>query len=201
MEPKAYALTTVDRVRNIRLRIDSEGFDDLFANLINAVSDFLEGECNRRFMATDYEEKHTVHTYGQTSLVLRNAPVSEVTSFQYRSGTKTNPTWNAVDPDSWELDEDAGIIETNGLLEKYLKVSYNAGYLIDWEHADDMEVHTLPSDLTDLAERMVVKLYKRKEAEGKLTEGFDGAQIAWRDDLTKEDQAIISRYRRIPVLS
>lgn len=201
MEPKTYALTTIDRIRNIRLRIEAEGFDDLFANLINAVSDFIEGECNRRFMATDYEENHTVHTYGQTSLVLRNAPVNEVTAFQYRSGTKSNPTWNAFDPDSWELDDEAGIIETSGMLEKFLKVSYNAGYLIDWENEDDMEAHTLPTDLTDLAERLVTKWYKRREAEGKLSEGFDGAQIAWRDDMNKEDQAIINRYRRIPVLS
>lgn len=201
MEPKEYALTTIDRVRNIRLRIESDGFDDLFANLINAVSDFIEGECNRRFMATDYEELHTIHTYGQKMLILRSAPVSEVTKFQYRSGTKTNPTWNDVDSDSWELDGEAGIIETDGLLEKFLKVEYNAGYLIDWENEGDLEKHNLPSDLTDLAERLVIKLYKRKEAEGKISEGFDGAQIAWRDDLTKEDRAVIDRYRRLPTLS
>lgn len=201
MEPRAYSLTTVDRVRNLRLRIENDGFDTLFANLINAVSDFIEGECNRRFMKTDYEEFHTVHSYGQKMLVLRNSPVAEVTAFEYRSGTKTNPTWNAFDPDSWELDEEAGIIETNGMLEKFLKVSYSAGYLIDWENYDDEESHTLPSDITDLAERMVVKWYKRREAEGKMSEGFDGAQIAWRDDLTKDDQATLNRYRRIPVLS
>jgi len=201
MEPRAYALTTVDRVRNVRLRIENDGFDVLFANLINAVSDFIEGECNRRFMETDYEELHTIHTYGQQMLVLHQAPVNEVTAFEYRSGTKTNPTWNVFDPDSWELDEEAGIIETNGMLEKFLKVSYNAGYLIDWENEDDITKHTLPFDLTDLAERIVVKWYKRKEAEGKLSEGFDGAQIAWRDDLTKDDQATINRHRRIPVLS
>lgn len=201
MEPRAYALTTVDRVRNVRLRIENDGFDTLFANLINAVSDFIEGECNRRFMKTDYEEFHTVHSYGQKMLVLRNSPITEVTAFEYRSGTKTNPTWNAFDPDSWELDEEAGIIETNGMLEKFLKVSYSAGYLIDWGNYDDEESHTLPSDITDLAERMVVKWYKRREAEGKMSEGFDGAQIAWRDDLTKDDQATLNRYRRIPVLS
>ena len=201
MEPRAYALTTIDRVRNIRLRIESDGFDDLFANLINAVSDFIEGECNRKFMETEYEESHTIHTYGQKIIVLRHAPVSEVTKIEYRSGTKINPVWNIYDPNSWELDEEAGIIETNGIFEKFLKVSYTAGYLIDWENYDDEESHTLPSDITDLAERIVVKWYKRREAEGKLSEGFDGAQIAWRDDLNKDDQATINRYRRIPVLS
>lgn len=201
MEPRAYALTTIDRVRNVRLRIESDSFDDLFASLINAASDFIEGECNRRFMETEYEELHTVHTYGQKMLVLKNAPVSEVAKFEYRSGTKSNPTWNDYDADRWELDEDAGIIETDGSLEKFSRVTYTAGYLIDWENYDDAESHTLPSDLTDLAERIVVKWYKRKEAEGKLSEGFDGAQIAWRDDINKDDQAVIDRYRRLPVLS
>lgn len=201
MEPRAYALTTVERVRETRLRIENDGFDDLFANLINAISDFIEGECNRRFKETDYEELHTVHTYGQQMLVLRQAPVSEVTALEYRSGTKTNPTWNDYDPDSWEVDEDAAIIEVNTMLEKFTRVSYTAGYLIDWEHEDDITKHTLPFDLTDLAERLVIKLYKRREAEGKLSEGFDGAQIAWREGMTKEDEATIARHRRIPALA
>lgn len=204
MEPRSYALTTVDRVRNIRLRIEADGFDSLFANLINGVTDFIEGECNRRFKETTYtNELHTVHTYGQTMLVLRQSPVTEVTAFEYRVGLKSNPMWQAYFPDNWELldDGDSGIIEVCSMLEKFNRVTYKAGYKIDWKNYDDEELHTLPSDLTDLAERLVVKWYKRRESEGKLSEGFDSSQVSWSADFTKEDQATLNRYRRIPVLS
>lgn len=204
MEPRSYALTTVDRVRNIRLRIESDGFDSLFVNLINGVTDFIEGECNRRFKETTYtHELYTVHTCGQTMLILRQSPVTEVTAFEYRMGLKSSPTWQSYFPDNWELLDggEAGIIEVSSMLEKFNRVTYKAGYKIDWENYDDENLHTLPSDLTDLAERLVVKWYKRREAEGKLSEGFDSSQVTWSDGLSKEDQATLNRYRRLPALT
>ena len=98
-------------------------------------------------------------------------------------------------------DGESGIIEVFSSLEKFSRVTYTAGYLIDWENYQDPDKHTLPSDLSDLAERLVVRWFKRREAEGKATEGFDSSQVSWSNDLTKEDQATLNRYRRIPVLS
>ncbi len=204
-QTKSYALTTVDRVRQVRLGIDSDGFDTLFINLINSVSDFIEGECGRKLKETTYtNELYTIHTYGQLFLVLRQAPVKEITSFQFRIGMNTSAQWIDFDPNVWDLLEggSSGIIEVLlGSLPKYMRISYTAGYKIDWDNSYDESLHTLPSDLTDLAERLVVKFFKRREAEGKVSDAFERAQIAWRDSLVEEDKRVLDRYRRLPTLS
>lgn len=203
--PRPYALTTVDRVRTVRLGIDSDQFDGLFANLIDSVTDFIEGECGRRFKQTDYVHSlYTVHSAGQQYLVLKQSPVTEVSSFQYRLGPNTTADWIDLDPQIWELLEggESGIIEmTYGSLPKYLRVSFTAGYLIDWDSYSDETQHTLPADLSDLAERLVIKLFKRREAEGKMSDSFERSQIAWRDTLIEDDTRVLDRYRRLPSLS
>lgn len=199
-----YALTSVDRVRRVRLGIQTENFDELFASLINAMSDYIEGQCNRRFKQTTYnDEVYAIHNAGEQFLILKNSPVALVFSFQYRMGTPSEPLWSDMYPDTWELLEDgkSGIIEVPGGLPKHVKVSYLAGYLIDWDNYYDENSHTLPSDISDLVERLVVREFKKRESEGKMNEGFDGAQIAWKDGLDDIDTAIIARHRHIPTLT
>ena len=203
--PRPYALTTVDRVRDVRLAIETDQFDDLFANLIDSVTDFIEGECGRRFLQTNYVESlYTIHNAGQSFLVLKQAPVTAVSSFQFRLGPNTSANWIDFDPEIWELLEggSSGIIEVIiGSLPKYLRVSYTAGYLINWDNYADETQHTLPADLTDLAERLVIKMFKRRDAEGKATDAFERAQIAWRDSLIEDDTRVLDRYRRLPTLT
>jgi hypothetical protein len=203
--PRSYALTTVDRVRNVRLTIETDQFDDLFVNLVNSVSDFIEGECGRRFLRTNYvDQLYTIHSAGQNFLVLKQSPVTTVSSFQFRLGPNVSAQWIDFDPNVWELLEggESGIIEVLlGSLPKYLKVSFTAGYLIDWDQYSDETLHTLPSDLTDLAERLVIRLFKRRESEGKASDAFERSQIAWRDVLIEEDKRVLDRYRRLPTLT
>jgi hypothetical protein len=205
VQPRSYALTTVERVRKNRLGIDSDGFDELFVHLINSVTDFIEGECGTRFKLTDYyDELYTIHTYGQNFLVLKQAPVQTIYSFQFRLGMNTSAQWIDFDPNVWDLLEggDSGIIEILlGSLPKYMKVSYSAGYLINWDSYYDEGSHTLPEDITDLAERLVIKFFKRRDSEGKMSDSFERAQVAWKDTLGDEDIRIINRYSRVPTLT
>ena len=80
-----------------------------------------------------------------------------------------------------------------------IRATYTAGYKIDFSKPTDPNFHTLPFDLTDLAERLITKRFKRREHEGKQNETFDGAQITWESLLTAEDREIIARYTRMPV--
>ena len=55
----------------------------------------------------------------------------------------------------------------------------------------------LPSDLVEVAEVACVRIFKRRDAEGRTSEGFGESQVTWREDVfTKEDRATISNYRR-----
>ena len=194
-----YALTTVARIKS-RLAITVSAHDTILLFLINAATDYLEGECNRRFKETSYSNEVYSQKNG-SELVLRQTPVSEVTSVQYRAGLKSNPSWTEFIVDDWELEEDgqSGIIAIRGILEgtNLLRVSYKAGYKIDFTKYGDPASHNLPADLTDCCERLTVKLFKRRESEGKEREGLNSAMTIWKDLISPEDTETINRYRRV----
>jgi hypothetical protein len=198
----SYALTTVARVKT-RLTIDNTGFDTLLLYIINSVTDLIEGECNRRFIETLYtNEVYSIPNAGNGFLVLRQAPVSSVTSVQFRAGLKSNPNWTDFVTDTWDIMEDGapGIIQIYGAFIQGLnsvRVTYTAGYKINFENYGDNATHTLPADVSDLAERMVVKLFKRREAEGKQREDFNGGTIIWKEILSPEDEMTLAKYRRV----
>lgn len=195
----SYALTTVARVKT-RMSIDASGFDTLLLYLINSVTDLVEGECNRRFKETTYtNEIYSIS--GGGLLILKQTPVSAVASIQYRAGLKSNPSWTDFAADDWELLEDGatGIIEFHGSPGSginNLRATYTAGYKINFSNYGDSNTHTLPADITDLVERIVVKLFKRREAEGKSQDSFNNGSITWKDTLSAEDQATLAKYRR-----
>ncbi len=198
----SYALTTVARVKT-RLTITVSTHDTILLYLINSVTDFIEGECNRRFKETTYtNEVYSIQGQGNNFLNLKQSPVSSVTSLQYRAGLKSNPNWTEFAADDWELLEDGapGIIELHGSFTQGgngIRASYVAGYKINFANYGDMTTHTLPADLTDLAERLAIKLFKRREAEGKAREDFNGGSITWKDLLNPEDTETINKYRRV----
>lgn len=198
----SYALTTVARVKT-RLSIDSAGFDTLLLYIINSVTDFIEGECNRRFKETTYtNEVYSITNAGNGFLVLKQAPVSAVSSLQFRAGLKSNPNWTEFVSDDWELMEDgaSGIIQIYGAFAQGLnsiRATYTAGYKINFANYGDNSTHTLPADVSDLAERMVVKLFKKREAEGKQREDFNGGTVIWKEILSPEDEMTMAKYRRV----
>lgn len=195
----SYALTTVARVKT-RLTITVSAHDTILLYLINSVTDFIEGECNRRFKETAYtDEVYSISGNGNL-LILKQAPVS-VISLQYRAGLKSNPNWTDFNLDDWEVLEDgeSGIIKFHGGIRgtNSVRVSYVAGYKINFANYGDVSTHTLPADLTDLAERLAIKLFKRRESEGKEREVMGNSMTIWKDLVGPEDMETINKYRRI----
>jgi hypothetical protein len=56
---------------------------------------------------------------------------------------------------------------------------------------------TLPADIVEVCEQAVVRIFKRRESEGKSSEGFQESTITWAKNVfTDEDLATIRNYRR-----
>lgn len=56
---------------------------------------------------------------------------------------------------------------------------------------------TLPEDLVEVCEEAVVRIFKRKESEGRTQESFQESSITWSENVfTKENLATIKNYRR-----
>lgn len=205
-----YALTTKSRVKD-RLAITSAGFDTFFDRLISGVTDFIESQCVRRFKEAMYSgDIYSIYNDGQKHLLLRQAPVSALTAVQYAAGIPGNKAWTNYGVSDYELVTDGkdGVISESGMIRFYgalpkgtniIRVSYTAGYKIDFANAGN-STHTLPFDVSDLAERLVIRWFKRREAEGKSTEGTGDARVDWAKELSAEDLLTIDRYKRILIV-
>lgn len=198
------ALTTKARIKSL-LTISVTTFDTVLDRLINSATDHIESVTSRKFLSATYtNEVYSVHTDNYDYLMLKNAPVSALTTLEYSAGTPSNKNWTEYNDDDFELGEDgkSGLVRVYGGLVKgtnTVRATYTAGYLINWANAGDQSTHTLPADLTALCERMVIRMFKRREAEGKSSESFDGASVTWDTKLTEEDKAVINKYTRLPV--
>ena len=193
-----HALTTVDRVKQ-RLGINNANLDAVILRIINATTDFIESYCNRKFKEqTHTSEMHVSDNYGQEYVFLKHRPVSALSSLQYRSGSISVPTWNSVPAENYELLEDgkAGLIKVYGGMAKGLvvRVTYTAGYKIDFGTFGNLSLHTLPADLTDCAERLATRLLKRREDEGKSGTSYQQSSVDYMTDLSFEDREVLNYY-------
>jgi uncharacterized phiE125 gp8 family phage protein len=182
----AYALTTVARVKT-RLGISDSNDDTLLLQLVNEATDAIESFCDRRFKSTTYTtEVYSGGDGGHYRLVLRQSPVTTLTAFQFRQGSISNSTYSAVDADSYEL-EDAGRTGIIGCLfplsygMNNYRVTYTAGYLIDFANEGDVTKHTLPADLTSACEQLVAMMYNVRKSAGVQSEALGAHNVTWSD--------------------
>lgn len=194
-----YALTTKERIKE-RLGISVTGFDTLIDHLIANITSFIENECGgRRFKKTTYTNE--IHDGdGKKYLKIKHAPINSISSFQYNGGTVSSPVWTNFLADDYQLlDKEGMIYVAGGMLRglRNIRVTYDAGFLIDFANETDTTKHTLPFDISGLAERLVVKEFKRREDIGKSGESIGDMTINFFADLEAEDKAVLERYKRI----
>lgn len=158
----------------------------------------------------------TISSVGATSIVIdtpatasgteSNLQVNGIISFQYRAGPPSNPSWTDFINDQFELVNDgkAGVLRIYGALPDFYanmaRVTYSAGYPVNWANAGDYNTHMLPADISDMVENVVVRRFKRRLLAGKSSEGLEGATTSWKDDLDKDDLDVIGHYRRVPTI-
>lgn len=191
-------------------------FDLVLTRMINSVSNYIGNECGRPngFVQQSYvNDTYSIDDINQDVLILRNTPVFSISSFQWRAGTVSNPSWTSFIADQYELINPrtdpvsglvwypSGMIRVYGMLptiaSNMVRASYVAGYPVDWANAGDHNTHLLPDDLTGLAENLVVRKFKRRDLAGKSGQALEGATTSWRNELDAEDLDVIGQYRDV----
>ena len=198
-----YALTTKARIKN-KLGITIADHDTILDRLISSYTDFIQSQTNRYFKRTNYTNEIYSVKAKQDFLFLKQTPVISISSFQQRSGLPNAITWADVNAGEYELspDTELGMIQCYFHLQQGVnqyRVSYTAGYLIDFDTVGTA-THTLPLDISELCEKLVIKAWKRREKAGLASESFDGNQTSWQKEMDPEDQATIDRYRRTLII-
>lgn len=200
-----YALTNKDRVKS-RLQITSTSFDGLLDAMIGAVTERMEKMAGRRFKSTLHTQElyNGSDIYGDAymSLIVNNAPITSLASFQYKTGSNESPTWVDFSEEDYDINESMGVIYYKGRLPKgkqNLRLTYTGGYVIDFtSNYDITSSHTLPLELTEVCEKAVVRTFKKRDSEGRSSESFQESSITWEKDVfMPEDIAIIKNYRRV----
>lgn len=211
MATKAYALTNATRLKD-RLKITTTDFDTLFAFLAFAVTDFMQSQCSgRQFKSATYSnELYDGSILGQESnsrmkyLILKNAPIRTLTSVEYLSGSRTSPAWTAFTADDYVQYADMGVLYFPSGMPggvQNIRVNYVGGYLLDLASSlYDDTLNTMPFELIDLAERLCVKIFKKRESEGRSQETFKESSISWEALMKSDDWAVLRNYRRVFIL-
>ena len=132
-------------------------------------------------------------------LVTKHAPIETISSIEYLTGSRTSPSWVAFTADDYVLVDKNYIYFPSGLPSgvRNIRITYTAGFLLDLTgDLYDDEVNTVPFELIDLAERLCVKLFKKRDKEGRSQETFRESSVTWGAFLSSEDIAIIQNYKR-----
>ena len=197
-----YALTTLSRVKD-RQNITISDHDDTIKRMINTATDLIERYCNRRFKEqTLTNEVYTIKANRNNQLVLKQAPVSSIIDVEERIGNPDNPNWTSMLTSNYILDEDgkSGILNLLGGVvtgKSILRVSYTAGYKIDFDNAGDPSLHELPHEITDESETIEITLFKRKDGDHTRRENTGGGSSSDYKGLLQEiDRNILDSYVR-----
>lgn len=195
----AYALTTRQKVKD-HLNIQDINSDAIIDTLINQVTAFIESYCgNRRFASTAYVE--IKDTYNSDKIFFNQKPVITLTAAEYRGGTLSSPTWYTYAADSYYQYLKQGFIQFTAKLRampQAFRLSYTAGYLIDWDHETDATKHTLPFDLTQVATETVAKVLNTRFSQGIYSESTEGQSITYssnRNDVQDDHKIILDSYK------
>jgi len=158
-------------------------------------------------------DTYSIDSSRQDTLILRHTPVFSISSFQWRAGTPTNPSWTDFIADQYELvdprtDPASGIVwypsgeirvygVLPGLYSNMIRATYVAGYPVDWPNAENGTTHKLPGDLTYLCENLVVRRFNRRKLAGMSSQALEGATHSWRNEIDAEDLDVLAQYRDI----
>lgn len=200
-----YALTTKTRIKS-RLQINTTSFDDVIETMIAATTAKIEQMAGRRFKDTTYTQElyDGVDAYGDrmSYIVLKNSPIISFTSLEYKSGNNEDPTWFEYTSNDYDLNETSGVIYFNSDMPRgrqNVRATYRAGYLIDFDTSDVYSTaHTLPFDISEVCEEVVVRLFKKRDSEGRSQESFQESSVTWNENVfTPENVTTINNYRRV----
>ena len=179
-----YQLTTKEKVK-AKLNIDNADEDTIIDDIIYGVTGTITA-----LIGKELNEKSRTYATEDGTVFLPVTPVTSIETVSDWNGTEyvdreNLPRFKA----SGEVDLCAGPgFET-------VKITYTAGYKIDFDNEDDEEQHNLPAEISELAGRLAVRHYRKLEHEGEASTSYETSTTSWQDLVRPEDYDIINNHR------
>lgn len=179
--------------------IASDKYDSVLVQLINQVSGFIERFTKRTLKETTYTNEVYDGPPSDT-IVLRQFPVSSVSSFQYRETNDETDDWGTFNATTeYRVHADGRIQLINGEFQnvprKY-RVTYVAGYKIDFANEQTPTSHNLPPELEYATHKLVAALFNTRKSEGfgKVAVGDSNVTVQAAVFSSDEVKAILDKY-------
>ncbi len=199
MSTLANALTTKEKVKSY-IGISDSASDTVIDMLIDQATAFIEGYCGgRKFKSQNYIDY--VDTRGTDRLFFEQYPVTALTEVAYRGGTITSPTWTVYDANNYMLYAKAGYVKFFFNLpnsSQGIKLTYTAGYLIDFTKETDVLFHTLPNDLVMACTELVGYKYNKRQSQGISSQSTEGQSVTFKDladDMPVSVKQVLGAYQ------
>lgn len=195
-----YALTTRTKVKTY-LGETSSSYDTVIDEIINYVTDYIEGMCGRRFLSTVYTNE-VYDTKLTQRIFLKNYPVTTLSTVEYRSGAGASPTWTTYDTNGYLLYGKEGYVYFYGKLpaiKQGMRFTYTAGFLIDFTNEGNSTLHTLPYDITLVATEIVARVFANRKSQGVNSMATEGQSVTFNSsdvgaNLSSSHKTIIGSY-------
>ena len=178
-------LATLQEVKDY-LWITDTSEDTVLTSLLNSSDNIIKSLTWRDFEATNYTEYY--NWKWENEFLLNQYPVNTLTSFQYNTGTFSNPVWTDFDEDNYKLEQWGFKIWLNFSLNKWvqnIKVVYDAWY------------STIPWDLKLATIQLTAYFFNWRKSDWISSEWVDGASVVYDKKMPKEIDLIIKKYRNV----
>ncbi|MFZ5688670.1 MAG: phage head-tail connector protein [Bacillota bacterium] len=201
-----HALTTYEAVKEY-LKLSDDTQKSSIERMINAVSEFIEGYCDRHFEKATYTEKYRGN--GRQKLLLNQYPVTAVTSVTVNGTT--------VDPAEYEVLSEEGILYNDGLWpwtgyyvgligeptgsKLGIEVQYTAGYVLPKDDGTGTPpaVRNLPYDLEDACIELVAIRYEMRGSEHMKRETIGPLTSEFIQDIPEHILKVLNKYKKLVV--
>lgn len=175
------------------LGITDNSQDTLLTSLLESADALVKSYTGR-----DFEEQTYTHLFnwkGELEFLLKQYPVSVLTSFQYNTGSFSTPSWTDFDQDSYKPDPETGIVWSMFNIPKWIQ-NIRAVYTA-WYTAEDM-----PGDIKNAVIKLTATYYNWSKSDGIKSESVDWASLVYdktMDWIPSDILLVLNRYKNVQI--
>ena len=192
MALNANALVTLALAKSyLKIPTAETSKDSLIEFFINAASDYIEAETDRKLKSQSITEYQ--HGRATNTLLLKQYPVTGITGLYSDQSGKFSGSQETIDPESYVIGDDGNsLIYINNAFQRgynNLKIVYTAGFA------------AIPSDLQNAALWLVSFYYRMQDTGdiGRTSKGKGDESVQILQEAPQEVKNAIVRYRRSEV--
>lgn len=179
-------IATLAELKSYLWIIDSSQ-DTILTIFLDSADDFVKSYIGREIESATYTEYFDGD--GQREILMKNYPVTTLTSFDENTGTLQTPVWTAKDPTTFKLSPNIAKLfltfyKTRGF--QNFKVVYVAGY------------ETIPGDIKLATLKLAAWYYNRRTSDGIKKEWVAGDSVEYdTTEIPSDVFIILNNYRDV----